>query len=73
MPRLPVVSAGEICRALSGAGFQLKSQKGSHLKLRHLDGRTVIVPNYSEVALGTLRSILKQAGLGPEELLRLLG
>ena len=69
MPRLPVASADEVCRALKSAGFLPKSQKGSHLKLKHPDGRTVIVPNYSEIALGTLRSILKQAGLTVEQFL----
>jgi len=73
MTRFPVVSADEVCRALEDAGFYRKSRKGSHLKLRHADGRTVIVPRYSELAPGTLRSILKQAGLSPQEFLALLG
>ena len=72
MPRLPVVSSDEVCRALERVGFARKSQKGSHIKLRHQDGRTVIVPDYSELALGTLRSILKQAQLEVSEFVALL-
>ncbi len=72
MPSLPLRSGEEVCRALSRAGFVRKSQKGSHVKLTRPDGRTVIVPMHREVSLGTLRSILRQAGLEPEEFLQLL-
>jgi len=73
MPSLPVVSGEQVCRALERAGFVRKSQKGSHLKIRHPDGRTVIVPLHDEIAIGTLRSILRQAGLSVEDFLELLG
>ena len=49
------------------------SQKGSHLKMRHPDGRVVIIPMHREIATGTLRSILRQAKLTIEEFLDLLG
>jgi predicted RNA binding protein YcfA (HicA-like mRNA interferase family) len=44
--------------------FEILSQKGSHIKLRKvLDGEniTVIVPNHSELAVGTFKNILRQA------------
>ncbi|HYV46004.1 MAG TPA: type II toxin-antitoxin system HicA family toxin [Myxococcaceae bacterium] len=72
MHRLPRVSGEDVCRALEHAGFAEVSQKGSHLKLRHPDGRVVIVPMHREIATGTLRSILRQAKLSVEELLALL-
>ncbi|MFN0153203.1 MAG: type II toxin-antitoxin system HicA family toxin [Gaiella sp.] len=43
-------------RALRAAGFEQISQRGSHLKLRNLEGRTAIVPMHRELAPGTLRS-----------------
>ncbi len=55
-------------RALERAGFAVVSQRGSHRKLRHPDGRVVIVPMHRELASGTLASILRQAGLSPSEL-----
>jgi predicted RNA binding protein YcfA (HicA-like mRNA interferase family) len=58
---------------LERAAFFRKSQKGSHVKMRHPDGRTAIVPLHDEVARGTLRSILKQAELSAEDFVRLLG
>ncbi|WP_157197100.1 type II toxin-antitoxin system HicA family toxin [Methanosarcina lacustris] len=35
MPKLPTPSAHEIIRALNGQGFQVVSQKGSHIKIKH--------------------------------------
>jgi predicted RNA binding protein YcfA (HicA-like mRNA interferase family) len=69
---LPCVSGTAVCRALTRAGFFRKSQKGSHVKMRHADGRCAIVPMHDEVAPGTLRSILKQANLSAEQLTALL-
>jgi predicted RNA binding protein YcfA (HicA-like mRNA interferase family) len=73
MPPLPVVSGDGLVRALRRAGFTPVSQRGSHVKLRHDDGRSAIVPMHREVRPGTLRSILRQSRLEPAELLRLLG
>jgi predicted RNA binding protein YcfA (HicA-like mRNA interferase family) len=69
---LPHVAGADAVRALERAGFVFRSQRGSHRKLRHSDGRTVIVPMHRELAPGTLRSILKQAGLSVEQLRALL-
>jgi predicted RNA binding protein YcfA (HicA-like mRNA interferase family) len=70
---VPIRASGvEVARALERAGFVTRSQRGSHRKLRHADGRTVIVPIHREVAPGTLRSILKQAGLSEDQLRNLL-
>ncbi|MBA3630599.1 MAG: type II toxin-antitoxin system HicA family toxin [Actinobacteria bacterium] len=71
-PSLPVVSGAEVARALTKAGFAHVSQRGSHMKLRHSDGRTAIVPLHRELARGTLRSILRQANLSPEDFRKLL-
>jgi predicted RNA binding protein YcfA (HicA-like mRNA interferase family) len=58
-----VVSGKETVVALQRAGFTYVSQRGSHVKLRHPVGTTVIVPLHRELARGTLRSILRQADL----------
>lgn len=68
MPLRPL-SYVEVERRLLAAGFSKRSQKGSHVKfVRELPGevRTVIVPNHREIAIGTLRSILRQANLTVE-------
>jgi predicted RNA binding protein YcfA (HicA-like mRNA interferase family) len=56
-------------RKLEAAGFTEETQRGSHVKfVRRAGGevRTAIVPRHREVAAGTLRSILRQAGLSQE-------
>ncbi|MGH2720770.1 MAG: type II toxin-antitoxin system HicA family toxin [Actinomycetota bacterium] len=70
-PSLPIVSGAETIRALARAGFERVGQRGSHVKLRNRGGRTVIVPMHDELARGTLRSILRQAGLSAEEFVEL--
>jgi predicted RNA binding protein YcfA (HicA-like mRNA interferase family) len=60
----------EVQRRLEAAGFTLVSQKGSHVKFAQQSAagvRTVIVPHHREVAIGTQRSILRQAGLTEEQ------
>jgi predicted RNA binding protein YcfA (HicA-like mRNA interferase family) len=55
---------------LESAGFSEVSQKGSHVKFVKyaVEGvYTAIVPNHREIPVGTLRSILRQAGISPEE------
>ncbi|MGI0493383.1 type II toxin-antitoxin system HicA family toxin [Alkalinema pantanalense CENA528] len=60
----------EVKRKLEQAGFVEISQKGSHVKFaKELADETwtVIVPYHREVSPGTLRSILRQAGLSVDE------
>jgi len=54
-------------------GFEHRSTRGSHEKLRHADRRVVIVPLHRSLARGTLGSSLRQAGLSAAEFLDLLG
>ena len=64
----------EVKRRLEAAGFMEVGQRGSHVKfakITPLGIRTAIVPKHREIALGTLRSILRQAALSPEEFERL--
>ncbi|MFL6074767.1 MAG: type II toxin-antitoxin system HicA family toxin [Mycobacteriales bacterium] len=61
-------------RALKAAGFAVTRVKGSHQRLKHPDGRATTVPVHAgrDVPKGTLRSILQDVGLTPEELGKLL-
>ena len=73
MPPPPVVSGAEVVAALVRLGFLVASQRGSHVKLRHVDGRTAIVPMHRELKRGTLASVLSQAGTNAAELIAQLG
>jgi predicted RNA binding protein YcfA (HicA-like mRNA interferase family) len=68
--RLKPESFREVKRRLESAGFVETSQKGSHVKFVRRSGDTVdtaIVPKKSEIPVGTLRSVLSQAHIDPEE------
>lgn len=70
--KLPVLSGNEIIKILRKAGFAVVTQKGSHIKLKKVDGNKniiVTVPNHSEVKRGILLNILKQAEVSREEFL----
>lgn len=68
MPRLPVISAKEAIKALEHFGFKVYRQTGSHIHLWNEERNLVVtVPNHSELAKGTLISILKQARLERKE------
>lgn len=59
----------EVKRRLEAAGFAEVGSRGSHVKFarRTAEGlRTAVVPDHREVAPGTLRSVLRQAGI-PED------
>ncbi|MFO0698078.1 MAG: type II toxin-antitoxin system HicA family toxin [Nitrospira sp.] len=74
MSKLPVVSGQEAVRALKKIGYLIDHQTGSHIILRqsHPPHRRLTVPAHAELAKGTLRSIIRQAGLTVEEFSALL-
>jgi predicted RNA binding protein YcfA (HicA-like mRNA interferase family) len=57
-------SSRDVLRELERAGFVRVGQRGSHVKLRDAQGRTVIVAHPTkDIPRGTLRSIERQAGI----------
>jgi predicted RNA binding protein YcfA (HicA-like mRNA interferase family) len=65
MPKLKVLSGGEVLKILRSFGFEIQSQKGSHVKLlRHAEAgekQTLIIPNHADIDKGTLKAIYRQA------------
>jgi len=73
MSKLPRVSGRECSKALAKAGFYLKRQEGSHMILRRDDPfGQVVVPDHKELDRGTLRAILRQAGVSVEDFVKWL-
>ncbi len=74
MSRLRALKSAEVLAALARAGFQTVRQKGSHIRLRHPDGRVVTVPAHGahDIGRGLLRKILRDAEIAPDEFLELL-
>lgn len=70
MPKLPRISGEEAVTALERMGFRRVRQRGSHVVLRKdTDAGSVgcSVPLHSSLATGTLRGILRQANVTPDE------
>lgn len=66
MGKLRVLSGQEVCRILAQYGFVEVRQRGSHIIMQKRTDETTItvpVPNYSELRIGTLQSIIRQSGL----------
>ncbi len=66
MPKLPRVSGAELVRALERLGFAKVRQSGSHVIMRR-EGTGCVVPMHSEVKIGTLAGVLRQAGVSHDE------
>jgi predicted RNA binding protein YcfA (HicA-like mRNA interferase family) len=71
---LPRISGREAVAALAKAGYEKDRQKGSHIVLRQRSApyRRLVVPDHRELASGTLRAIIRQAGLTVEQFTVLL-
>ena len=74
MTRLPRIKGKELIRALERAGFRIDRTRGSHVFLKHSDGRATAVPVHSSETLGPglLRSILRDIEMTAERLTELL-
>jgi predicted RNA binding protein YcfA (HicA-like mRNA interferase family) len=70
--KLPVLSGREIVKILTKIGFIPVRQRGSHVFLRHPDGRRTVVPMHDEVNRSTLMDILSEIKLGKEEFMKLI-
>ena len=74
MKTLPRVSGREVVKALRKIGYGRDRQRGSHIVLRQTvpPHRRITVPDHKEVAKGSLRAIIRQAGLTVDEFNALL-
>lgn len=73
MKKLPVVSGTNCVKVLVKVGFRVYRQRGSHIILVRDDPNAqVTVPNHKTIAKGTLRSIIREAGLSVDEFIKLL-
>jgi len=72
--KLKPVKAEKVIKALSKLGFQIVRQKGSHVIMKHPDGRVTVIPVHKgeEFGRGILREIIKDAKVSKEEFLKLL-
>ena len=73
MSKLPVISGQDCVKALQKIGFVIRRQKGSHIIMQRQNPYTmVVVPNHKTMKPGTLRKVIKDAGLSVDEFNALL-
>lgn len=74
MTRLPRLRAKQLIRALARAGFEVERTRGSHVRMKHADGRITSVPSHSgeTIGPGLLRSILREVEISIEDFVKLL-
>lgn len=62
------MNSKEIIKLLLASGFERIHSRGSHMKLKHHDGRIVIVPHpKKDIPAGTLRNIARMSGIKLKE------
>ncbi len=73
MARLPTVSGRQTVAALERAGFEVRRQRGSHIILvKAGKAETLSVPDHRQLKPGTLRALIRKAGLTVGEFVDLL-
>jgi predicted RNA binding protein YcfA (HicA-like mRNA interferase family) len=74
MPKLPRLTAREICSVLEKLEFSVVRQSGSHIIYKNPEGKRVTVPFHAAKILHpkVLKSILRDVGLTAEALTKLL-
>jgi len=69
LTKLPTISGSQAVRAFERLGYEVDRQRGSHIVLRRAEPphRRLVVPNHKTVSKGTLRALIRAAGLTVEE------
>ncbi|OGT32642.1 MAG: hypothetical protein A2W28_13030 [Gammaproteobacteria bacterium RBG_16_51_14] len=71
MPTLPALNGRKVVKVFESFGWEVVRQRGSHIILvKNNHNATLSVPDHKEVAKGTLRSLIRAAGMTVEEFLR---
>jgi predicted RNA binding protein YcfA (HicA-like mRNA interferase family) len=77
--KLPVVSGGQVIKALQKLGYTVVKQRGSHIKLKkmtEIGTHSITVPKHKEIAKGTLNDILTRVSernqISKDDLVKLL-
>jgi predicted RNA binding protein YcfA (HicA-like mRNA interferase family) len=61
--KLPLLSGRQVLAALARLGFVEVNRKGSHVKMKHEDGRVIVFPFHDEVDRYTLKGALRDADI----------
>jgi predicted RNA binding protein YcfA (HicA-like mRNA interferase family) len=68
--KLPLLSGRQVLAALTRLGFVEIHRKGSHVKMKHSDGRVIVFPFHDEVDRFTLKGALRDADIEIDDFLK---
>ena len=68
--KLPLLAGREVLAALIRLGFNEVHRKGTHVKMKHADGRVIVFPFHDEVDRYTLKGALRDAAIEIEQFLK---
>jgi predicted RNA binding protein YcfA (HicA-like mRNA interferase family) len=74
MDKIVPLPSKKVIKALESIGFEQIRQKGSHLFLRHPDGRTTIIPVHptDKIGKGMINKIIKDVKITRDEWIELI-
>lgn len=71
MPAVPSLSGRKITKTFEALGWEVARQRGSHIILvKENHPATLSVPNHKAVARGTLRGLIRAAGISVETFIK---
>jgi len=68
--KLPLLSGKQVLSALTKLGFNEVHRKGSHVKMKHADGRLIVFPFHDEIDRFTLKGALRDAEIEAEDFIK---
>lgn len=68
--KLPLLSGRQVVKILERLGFVEIHRKGSHVKMKHADGRMIVFPFHDEIDRFTLKGALRDAEVDLEEFMK---
>jgi len=75
MPKIPIASGKDLVKVFSKFGYEVVRQKGSHIRLVNKNNPSyppLTVPDHKEVSIGVMRKLIRDSGIGVEDLIDLL-
>ena len=68
--KIPLISGRQVVKTLERLGFTEVHRKGSHVKMKHADGRMIVFPFHDEIDRFTLKGALRDAEIDLEEFVK---
>ena len=72
MSQLPIIAGRIAIKALLKLGYRVARQRGSHIRLHHINKKPITVPDHKVLGKGLLRKVLRDVEISVEDFVKLL-